>query len=230
MRKKVDNGQTALSRCLRGERGSGRPPFVRPYENENYEMEKELEKSWRKMSDAQTTNVEKEGERERRRRRRKKKKGELEEKEQEGAALIRGKEVTQDAGEGARISRRVAKRSTSELEMGYQKRITATLFSLNRGILMARAKVPHRAIAFSLDSTHSRALRSAGAARLVRRNLPRFFPRFGIKIRARFASFADVLLLFFSFSFFLYAKIDIPSVHDARIWTRCGLMDLRCHC
>lgn len=48
MRKKVDNGQTALSRRLQGVR-ERTSPFVRPYENENYEMEKELEKSWGKM-------------------------------------------------------------------------------------------------------------------------------------------------------------------------------------
>lgn len=50
MRKKVDNEQTALSRRLQGAR-ERTSPFVRPYENENYEMEKELEKSWGKMGE-----------------------------------------------------------------------------------------------------------------------------------------------------------------------------------
>lgn len=54
MRKKVDNGQTALSRRLQGAR-ERTSPFVRPYENENYEMEKELEKSWGKMGEGART-------------------------------------------------------------------------------------------------------------------------------------------------------------------------------
>lgn len=37
-------------------RSEGRTsPFVRPYENENYEMEKELEKSWGKMGEGAMT-------------------------------------------------------------------------------------------------------------------------------------------------------------------------------
>lgn len=58
MRKKVDNGQTALSRRLQGGGGGARErtsPFVRPYENENYEMEKELERSWGEMGEGTKT-------------------------------------------------------------------------------------------------------------------------------------------------------------------------------
>lgn len=54
MRKKVDNGQTALSRRLQGAR-ERTSPFVRPYENENYEMEKELERSWGEMGEGTKT-------------------------------------------------------------------------------------------------------------------------------------------------------------------------------
>lgn len=44
-------------RCLDvcKERGERTSPFVRPYENENYEMEKELEKSWGKMGEGAKT-------------------------------------------------------------------------------------------------------------------------------------------------------------------------------
>lgn len=72
--------------------------------------------------------------------------GKAGEKGKRRAALIRRKEYSYVRREkGARISRDELRdgRRASEREMGYQNRITATLFSFNSGILMAYAKVLH---------------------------------------------------------------------------------------
>lgn len=53
-------------------------PFVRPYENGNYEMEKELEKSWGKMGDRREATTELVA-------------GEDKKEEEMAAGLIRGK-------------------------------------------------------------------------------------------------------------------------------------------